>query len=157
MSTMEPGTGLLLVAAAILGAAFRHRRGPLLHLTAALGILVFVTLHLGVVAVAAPSYDVQPISAHLAFLERQGVAVAHIGTYHDQFHFEGRLERPLEIIEPGGEVAWLQEHPGGRVVGYYETVPPPGLGAPEFAQSFRGKVAAVWSRGPGVGEGTPSR
>jgi 4-amino-4-deoxy-L-arabinose transferase-like glycosyltransferase len=127
-----------------------------------------VLLQLGPVRRASPDYDVEPLAAHLATLERDGVPVAHLGRYDDQYQFTGRLRRVLEVIEPRDVAGWMERHPDGRVVTYYREwradlataagaarppvrAPLAGSGSrqaneprPEFAQAYRGGAVAVW-------------
>jgi hypothetical protein len=155
LTETAPGAAVVLIAVAAGGIALRRRCRCSLPLVSSLSLLVFAALHLGVVAVAGPAYDVRPVARYLAFLEGEGVEVAHLGPYHGQFHFAGRLARPFAVIAPREAAAWLEDHPVGRVVGYYEEAPPAGLGEPEFAQPFRGKTVGVWAS-PGRQPPAPS-
>ena len=74
------------------------------------------------------AYDVEPVSQIIAGLQRSGVAVAHLGRYHGQFQFAGRLERPLIVIRnaedwrvfttrfPKGYVITYSRHPAKNAV-----------------------------------------
>jgi 4-amino-4-deoxy-L-arabinose transferase-like glycosyltransferase len=88
------------------------------------------------------AYDLGPISARLKALEDNGTPIAHVGKYHGQFQFLGRLQRPLKVIEPQDLPAWLTRHPEGRAIVY---LPPddPLLNETEFLQPFRSRFVAI--------------
>jgi 4-amino-4-deoxy-L-arabinose transferase-like glycosyltransferase len=88
------------------------------------------------------AYDVAPISARLRSLEERNVPLAHVGKYHDQFQFLGRLQHPLEVVEPRGLPTWFARHPTGRAVVYLAPNDPM-LGLVEFSQPFRSRVAVI--------------
>jgi 4-amino-4-deoxy-L-arabinose transferase-like glycosyltransferase len=92
-------------------------------------------------------YDVAPIARYLASVERQGRPIAYVGSYHGQFHFLGRLERPFEEIHPGAEWQWLHEHPRGKLIQELRDLPP-GAARADFTQPYRTEVLAVWGLGP---------
>lgn len=87
-------------------------------------------------------YDMHPIGQNIRQLQSQGVPVAHLGRYHAQFQFAGRLEHPLEELDTGELAAWLDSHPGGAVVAYFgkRRVRPQAF---LFQQPFRGDTAVI--------------
>lgn len=143
-STVSPGIGALLLLTAAgfflwFGRIFPGRPAAPTLIT----LSFLIGLHAGFAEVARRAYDLGPISRHLAVVERQGRPIAFVETYHGQFHFLGRLERPFEVIPGGSEHSWLLSHPNGRVVedlGYM----PPGIGRAELIQPYRDDVLAVW-------------
>lgn len=85
----------------------------------------------------APAFDTTPLAVRLKALETEGVPVAHVGTYHDQYQFYGQLQRPLQELAPGaGITGWLADHPGGRVVAYLAKYSEVEALRPEFAQPY---------------------
>jgi hypothetical protein len=68
---------------------------------------------------AAAGQDIAPIATRLKALELAAVPVAHVGTYQDQYHFVGRLERPLTVLRWEDVPAWVKAHPEGRLVVYF--------------------------------------
>jgi 4-amino-4-deoxy-L-arabinose transferase-like glycosyltransferase len=87
--------------------------------------VLLVAAHVGFARYVAPAYDVGPIARYLHALERGGHPIAHVGRYHAQFQFAGRLERPLEVIDQADVARWRAEHPGGVVVSTSRTALPP--------------------------------
>lgn len=149
---MGPAPGVILVAACGAGLWLRRRRVPSLPLLAGLSLALFLTLHLGMVAVAAPQYNVLPVARYVAFLEDQGVEVGYAGTYHGQFHFAGRLRQPFTLLEEEDAAAWLADDHRRAVVATYRGEPPAALGEPDFAQPFRTKSVGVWRHEAGAEE-----
>lgn len=122
-------------------------------------VLVATTVYAEVVRVLGPSYDVRPLATHLATLERAGTSLAHVGKYHGQYQFFGRLQRPVEVICVRELDDWLRRHPHGRVISYLDRTGGRRDGEasgietvlreliPEYVQSFRGGLVVVESRG----------
>jgi len=141
---------LLLPAVAAL--ALLARPGGVAALALAWSGLI-AAAHLALAPGLALAYDTRPAARVLARLEAEGRPVAHAAKYHGQFHFAGRLRRPLAVVHLPRVAAWARRHPDGAVVVYYGD-PAEGwrrvdearsLGrAPLFAGPFRGDVMAVW-------------
>ncbi len=141
---------LLLPAAA--GLALLARPGGVAALATAWATLL-AALHLALAPGLALAYDTRPAARVLARLEAEGRPVAHAAKYHGQFHFAGRLRRPLEPVLAPGLAAWARAHPEGAAVVYYPT---PALArrrlaegraagaAPLFAGVFRGDGLVIW-------------
>lgn len=84
----------------------------------AASLITVVVVHAGLIPRFVPYYDPATLAAYLAQRERAGQPIAHVGPYHGQYHFAGRLERPFTVIEEAALRDWLQRHPEGRVIVY---------------------------------------
>lgn len=93
---------------------------------------------------AGPAYDQRALARYLRDLEVRGVPVAHLGKYHGQYQFLGRLERTPEIIGVERVGSWFEDHPDGRIIAYFRTMP--GAARPEYFQDFAGRRVAVFDR-----------
>ena len=113
-----------------------------LALLAALAAAVVVAIHLIARPLLAEAFDVAPLAARLAAWEREGRPLAHYGKYHGQFHFPGRLSRPMAIIGDGEVKDWVARHPDGKIVTYHRHLPT--RAAPDAAQPFRSLIIGVW-------------
>jgi hypothetical protein len=106
--------------------------------------LIFIGVHLSVVQAARPAFDLKAMAQHIHRLQQQGVNVAHFGTYHGQYHFLGRLKRPLlELPRKEVDVArWLGARPGAAAVHYADAWTPElaakAAAAGGYAQAYRG-------------------
>jgi 4-amino-4-deoxy-L-arabinose transferase-like glycosyltransferase len=145
-SQVSSGAGFVLIVAGVASLLFfdrliGHRRAALTLVTLAL----VTAVSLGFSEAAREAYDLEPISRYLSVAEQQGRPIAYSGDYHGQFHFLGRLERPLEEITPGSERLWILRHPRGRVIQDLHYLPPE-ITRAEFTQPYRGDVLAVWGR-----------
>ena len=87
-----------------------------IRLLAVNGVLVVLILILAVMRPAAPYYDISLPARMIATYQRNHVPVAHIGKYHDQFQFAGRLQQPLTILTPDRISAWIEVNPTGRII-----------------------------------------
>jgi 4-amino-4-deoxy-L-arabinose transferase-like glycosyltransferase len=83
----------------------------------------------------AGAYDVRPMSNVIAHLQRSRVPIAHIGRYHGQFQFAGRLRQPLPIVRTREEwQAFVAANPESYLIAYFkEKAPDDAL----FTQKFR--------------------
>jgi 4-amino-4-deoxy-L-arabinose transferase-like glycosyltransferase len=111
--------GLLLMLTAI-GAYFLSRQfaKPFL-LMALLGAVASAVLQYALAKPLYPAYDVHPIALAIHQAQESGHVIAHDGEYHNQYHFAGRLQKPLLAIEENEDLkAWLIAHPQGYAVLY---------------------------------------
>jgi 4-amino-4-deoxy-L-arabinose transferase-like glycosyltransferase len=125
--------------------------------TAAVGVVV--VLHLAFATAGGEAFDVRPVAAEVAVVQGRGEPVAHVGPYHGQYHFYGRLRRPLEVIEPGEIEVWSAANPDGLVVVYLSDWRLEGAGTPVLQRPYRGDTGvSLWRRGALLAEragGTP--
>ncbi|WJW75890.1 glycosyltransferase family 39 protein [Thiohalobacter sp. IOR34] len=147
LAEISPLWGLapLLLAVALAGVRPRSQLQSL-ALTATASALVIVVLHLAVLRVAAPAYDLRPLAGRIHALQAAGRPVAHVGKYHGQFQFLGRLRRPLAVVPEWEALDWARAHPDGYLVLYNSDWKGPKQGA-EYVQDYRGQAddLALWS------------
>ena len=93
----------------------------------------------------APIYDVRAAAGQIASLMQEGRPVAHVGKYHGQYQFLGRLEEPLDVIQGDEIVEWFDRNPNGVVVAYHRSLSELSTG-PFFTQKFRGRILGLWNR-----------
>ena len=162
-----PGTGRLLArlegvafawmalpALAALAVAFLAGRGRLSapeNTAAALVILMAVVIagvHLAARPLLGVAYDLSPTARRLKAWEDAGEPIAHVAKYHGQFHFSGRLNKPIAVIGLTGHdvEAWLAANAKGKVISYRDQLPPPGEPQPLSADSFRDGWVVIWDR-----------
>jgi 4-amino-4-deoxy-L-arabinose transferase-like glycosyltransferase len=118
-----------------------------LHAVALLGtamVLLSGILHIGLVRSIIEGYDLTPVSRHLAGLQQRGIPIAHIGKYHAQFQFLGRLQEPLQPITTATIAAWTEKNPQGRIVTYVRPGAPLLKLDAEFSQTYRGQTVLVF-------------
>ncbi|WP_333840618.1 ArnT family glycosyltransferase [Pelomicrobium sp.] len=136
-------TGLTIAGAGLALAVLKFSHSSLETAKLALAsVFTVATFQAGLSLPVWGAYDLGPISARLKVLEDDGAPLAHVGKYHGQFQFLGRLEHPLEVIEPRDLSPWLARHPSGRAIVYL----PPGdplLDEAEFLQPFRSRFVAI--------------
>lgn len=136
------GTGLLIMVA---GARATGRSvGMRVAALACLSAAAVTAIHLAARPKLQASLNLAPIARQLSEWQRQGEAIAHIGKYHGQFNFVGRLTKPVAAIGlVNGDIdAWLEKHPKGKVVTYRSRVPPGVL----FWQPYKTDYLVVWDR-----------
>jgi 4-amino-4-deoxy-L-arabinose transferase-like glycosyltransferase len=104
---------------------------------AALFLLFYAALHPALVSSLIVRYDVRPMALHVSDLQSSGIEVANVGTYNGEYHYYGRLERPLTEVAPGLLNEWLSEHCRAWVVQYARTADPPQGFTDGYWQLFR--------------------
>jgi 4-amino-4-deoxy-L-arabinose transferase-like glycosyltransferase len=139
-------TGLFVVAGGVAmmlarSASVRAEIGKL----AVVSALVMAALQAGVTPAVWNAYDLRQTANWVKSLETRGVPVAHVGPYYGQYHFLGRLEKPIETLEMRNLPAWFDRHPDGRAIVYLKPGDPV-AGRAEFSQAYRGKTIAIIDR-----------
>ncbi|WP_297927536.1 glycosyltransferase family 39 protein [Metallibacterium sp.] len=90
-------------------------------------------------------YDLRRLSTLLAQAQTHGVAIGNIGMYEGQYHFLGRLQKPIAALEDGAALnAWLHAHPTGWVLAYPSTLDADARRYALYAQRFRGVWVVLW-------------
>ncbi len=91
-------------------------------------------------------YELHGAARVLATAQQQGSAVAHIGAYRGQYHFAGRLTRPIEIVAPGQLELWAVGHPDGLIVTYVNAWQPPVVpgATPLYEQAYFDTHVRIW-------------
>ncbi len=70
------------------------------------------------------NYDLQAVSDRLQQIQFKGHPIAWLGKYHGQFHFLGRLEKPIQPLGDTADVrGWLDAHPKGYLLVNYRDLP----------------------------------
>jgi 4-amino-4-deoxy-L-arabinose transferase-like glycosyltransferase len=102
----------------------------------------------GVIPAFVPYSDPGPAARYLAALQEAKVPLAHLGKYHAQYNFAGRLRAPIEILELPELKAWVAAHPSGQVITVerlrHVAHGATGNAAPEYQAPFRGAWVQVW-------------
>ncbi|MSO93865.1 MAG: glycosyltransferase family 39 protein [Rhodospirillales bacterium] len=111
---------------------------------ASLSILAGLVVHLAFRPPIAAAFDLRPIAGKLAQWEREGRPLAFLGKYHGQFHFLGRLEKPMGVIGIlwPDEKVWVERNPNGLVVSVHSKIP--AEAPPVFHAPFRGRLFTIW-------------
>jgi hypothetical protein len=107
--------------------------------------LLVVILNLGPVRLALPWHDVRGISEYISQAQQEGRPVAHEGNYEGQYHFYGRLRKPLQEIDSDGLEGWAAENRSGLVITYCREWERAKSATSSYSQPFRGRQAVVWS------------
>jgi 4-amino-4-deoxy-L-arabinose transferase-like glycosyltransferase len=104
-------------------------------------LAAFAVVGAGVIPAFVPYSDPLPAARHLAALQEAKVPLAHLGKYHAQYNFAGRLRVPIEILDPPELRGWVAAHPAGQVM----TVERERAGSgPEYQAPFRGAWLQLW-------------
>ncbi len=116
VSALSPYWGLILLAAGLGSLAFKPAT-PLIRISSA-SVLFIIVAQLAIFPATGINYDLRPISRFIAQLQNQGHDIAYVGKYHAQFHFFGRLTRPIQRLSPLQTRNWIKHHPDGYLVIY---------------------------------------
>ncbi len=127
------GGGLVLLAGLL--SLWATARGAVCRLAAVIAGVVMIGM-LCLLAPLSPAFDMEPLAGQLKRLEEQRIPVAHASAYNDQYHFYGRLNKPLVVIGREEIAAWLEKNPKGRVVAYLKNVTDLDKVKAEFSQRY---------------------
>lgn len=107
-------------------------------------LAAFAVAGAGVIPAFVPYSDPGPAARHLAALQDGKVPLAHLGKYHAQYNFVGRLRVPIEILDPPEVKAWVAAHPAGQVLTVERTRYGGAGNGPEYQAPFRGAWLQAW-------------
>ena len=134
------GLPLAILAAVV---ALLGRSAPLrTALVTVASVLTVAAGHVTAAPYLARNFDLAPLAGYLGRLQSQGHPIANVSKYHGQYHFLGRLERPIEVTWENEVAAWARAHPDGKIVAYHDH--PIIGGPPELVHPYRGHQVAVW-------------
>ena len=130
---------VLLGALLLLRGRGEMRRLAFAGLIGALALNTLFTLTLW------PKYDLDPSAHLLGAADAQHRAIGYLGEYEGQFHFAGRLQRPIEQLQEGESLqAFARAHPDGLVVARPEHLTADDLRYPLLVQPFRSSWVVIW-------------
>lgn len=91
------------------------------------------------------NFDLRPSAHLLGAADADGRAIGYLGTYAGQFHFEGRISRPIERLSEGDSLQqFAREHPDGLIVALPEKLEASDLRYPLLVQPFRSSWIVIW-------------
>jgi len=158
LDQVAAGWGILLLVAgpALLFTGRLKTTGRAGALAAAVALAVAVG-HLALKPALDAVYDLGPLAKRLGEWEAQGIPLANFGKYHGQYHFLGRLQKPITVVGvlAPDEKNFLAAHPDGLIVAYHES--PPTRAKPVAVFPYRSFMIAVWEArtvmaNPGIAE-----
>jgi hypothetical protein len=89
------------------------------------------------------AFDLAPAGQYLHQQEIAGRAIAMLADYHGEFHFAGRLRRPIAEIDGRSLKAWLDANANGVVLTRSRVLPAVPV-APAYTQPMGGRTLAAW-------------
>lgn len=134
------GISLLIISVTLVtGDTLRSHNIQLIKLSFLSGLACLV-LSTGLLHATEGAYQLQNISEHIAKAQTTGYTVAHVGDYHDQYQFPGRLQQPLVILrEEENFCAWIKQHPKSQLVVYFRDKELNDFRWFEYSQAYRGQ------------------
>lgn len=97
-------------------------------------------------------YKIKPVATFIKQQQDAGRPIVHIGKYHGQYQFLGRMTKPLIVIDHDVEDAidaFVLQHPNALFVSYQRGIEPDWSGMNvEYKQRYRGKDVVVWKKTP---------
>lgn len=131
-----PGLGLMGLGGFLLWPSRWSRPENAIVALAATSLLTVLVVIAGVIHVAAPAYDLHALSRFVAQKQANGEVIVNNANYHGQYHFFGRLQKPLEQVRDNKVLQWAQQNPDGWII-FYPDSPHPPEDSPVFWQPYR--------------------
>lgn len=154
-STRFAATGLLAAGLLLLVLPFRSTGG----IAKGIALSTVLILLFGLVEANGSfmkSYDIKKMAVFIKSKMDEGRVMAHVGPYHGQYQFLGRLIRPLPIVKNNREAVrnFVIGNPDCILISYVRTNEIPDNADIYYRQKFRGKTAVLWSRQRRPSEGS---
>ena len=110
---------------------------------AALSLVLIAGVHLALRPLMAESHNFEPFAQKLKAFEDEGYDFVTFGKYHGQYHFLGRLTRPIGVVDgPKSLDQWLASHPKAMIVALHKDLPEGA--APLASVRFRSRMIGAW-------------
>jgi len=112
-------SGLLLLAYALYLVFKKSKTQKEQIATIATGAtLIIFALHFSI-NLYLKSQDLTSFASKISKLQKNGITVAHYGKYHNQYHFTGRLLKPIKVIKNTKELNnYIKNNPNGAIITY---------------------------------------
>jgi 4-amino-4-deoxy-L-arabinose transferase-like glycosyltransferase len=92
-------------------------------------------------------YDLRGIAHEIKLRQEQGYSIVHLGKYHGQYQFLGRLPQPLVVVSSLDEVAkYAAQHDKVALITYEKNNTAPDPGNVLFQQPFKSRKVVLWNR-----------
>lgn len=118
ISGKQPHYLLPIVPAFALLIAYLINKNDRIIILSTISILISIILPLSFIKATEPSYDIRTISRKINELQMNDQTIAHLGKYHGQYQFLGRLQQPLEVVTEYNMCSWLIKNPQAKLVIY---------------------------------------
>lgn len=144
LSTVSPlwGIGLLIFSVMLMVFAKETR----LITLALMSVALTLAFNFGVIRNARDFYDVFPASERISWYQQKGYMVANSGRYMGQYHFLGRLNDSIHVINDEIEFEKFKaDYPNGRIIIYLETITPIVNQFAEYYQPFRNRYLVIFA------------
>ncbi|MCD6007542.1 ArnT family glycosyltransferase [Halomonas sp. IOP_31] len=129
-----------LVPLALIVGLSLHPRRVIMTLAWPLSLLALL---IGLSPALARYYDVTPFAREIGYQQQQGVPVAYVGDYANQFRFLGRLTQDMTVIDSDEVIAWSADHPQGALIEVVDTLSPAQRAGALFSQPYRGSFLVL--------------
>lgn len=140
---LSPVSGilLLLIGIGLIAGKSLTLQQRLLSLSVAT-VLFNLIVPLTLLKAADPAYNLQGVSDYLSKLQRSAQTIAHLGEYHGEYQFLGRLQ-PLPVIDEFNLCTWLIKYPESYLVTYWSEKDQGLMSHAEFVQPYRADYVGV--------------
>ena len=92
-------------------------------------------------------YDLHGISGAIKQKQADGYSILHLGKYHGQFQFIGRLEQPLVQLDSMEEIGrYAATHDKVALITYEKQATPVNKEEVYFEQPFRSRRLVMWNK-----------
>lgn len=113
--------GLLCATAVMLGMCRGENAQESVFYTCVASVMALIIISSGFFDLKGRSYDVSDTARQISDLMSENREIAYYGNkYHGQYHFTGRLEQPITVIQGVVDLfKWAKQHPNAYIIVNY--------------------------------------
>ncbi len=109
----------LLVIVSLLLLRYRFKDSDTILRSVAFSSIVMIFAVHFIMSSVMKNLDLSSFSQKIASFQKQNILIVHDGKYHDQYHFLGRLHKPIKVIKDKQKLKeFLKTHPKALVITY---------------------------------------
>ncbi len=136
-----PGIILWLLGGLLILTESKTRFGQLLLLST-VTLCATLLFSFSLLKVTGVAYNIQGISDAISTRQQHGATLAHLGDYHGQYQFLGRLQ-PLPVVDEYHLCPWLVQHPDSQLIIYFTSEDKGLMNTVDYVQPYRSGYVGI--------------
>ncbi len=135
------------IALIVLGGILLGRQSPnfkrRLFALSTVTVLVSLLVPLTIIQAGGQAYDLREISKQINILQQSDITIANFGEYYGEYHFLGRLQNNLPVVDEYDICPWLIKHPDSKLIVYFSRDYKDLMQYADYVQAYRSKYVGI--------------